>query len=678
MSTTNSTASINPEIEAVVAESSQTNIINQNAVAAATIEQANELVALEKDTVTKKWTLSLGQGYGNKWRNATEDDEIADRNGIFVVSLLGNTTAGKSFVTKHLLTNAENSPQIVEENEIESSTTGNINCYQSKLTNDLVEKMLVLDYEGEKGSSFPLMLHARRFFAEHIGLTTEYGKERRKAVTQYFPKLAYVLSNIVILIGKEELISADYLNRCYEFTRSANTNITNIPYLPVLIIIENKCSLAKKFGIDEVTDEFFRIHRHEADDLKKYFSKIYCVRLPHTQQLQKVNKVVVDGEAIFEQQLSTLKKIIEEIILQDRKRLITYAQWLFLLRLVLDNVSNGKAVSIHTLLSQITSSTDNHEDQSATRKFFERIYQTEDIHTPKFYRDCRGLAMQMFSRSVAIKLLQQEKILSDRFIRDTCKTQMQMMWEMLDDYKPCEALYTGDGVSVSGNPVFCYQCKGAHPRHRTYEGIKNTSWASSLFGWSSTVVWDGDFVSRDNGKLIEKELENFSNLTVDFVNSFKQNPQEKLTTFKAILERAHFHGSPLISQIRRCNCCLERKRLNISGNLTWTYFFRLMYPARFTICRDCHDELADMWLRDSSDTSPRVTRGVSVAKTSASCTNKNDDDCIICMDAKKEYIVVPCGHKGFCFNCATLVQQAYKFCPLCREDVQSILKVFDV
>ncbi|CAF3162129.1 unnamed protein product [Rotaria sp. Silwood2] len=187
----NSTASI--EREEIENEDSEDVIVDEKTIAAATTEHDSELVSLDKDVVAKKWTLSLGHGYANQWQKATENDEISDRTGVFVLSLLGNTTAGKSFVTKHLLTNAENGPQIVDESDIESSTTGNINCYESKPTNDLVEKMLVLDYEGEKGSSFPLMLHARRFFTERVGLTRDYAKERRKAVTEYFPKLAYVL-----------------------------------------------------------------------------------------------------------------------------------------------------------------------------------------------------------------------------------------------------------------------------------------------------------------------------------------------------------------------------------------------------------------------------------------------------------------------------------------------------
>ena len=230
--------------------------------------------------------------------------------------------------------------------------------------------------------------------------------------------------------------------------------------------------------------------------------------------MQKVKGSVLDGEVIFEQQLSVLKKIIQEVIVKDRERLITHSQWLFLLKRVLDSVSNGKPVSIHSLLSEITRPIDGDDDQFLTKRLFNKIYNDKTIRTPKHFRHCRELAMKMFSRYAAIQLLRREQILSDRLIRDVCKTQMPIMWNLLNEFQPCEALYIGAGRSVSGNPVFCYQSKGAHPCHRTSEGIKSTFWISSSFQLSSTEVWNGKFVSNDTGELSERELEHLTTLTI--------------------------------------------------------------------------------------------------------------------------------------------------------------------
>src|SRR5262249_10118462 len=148
--------------------------------------------------------------------------------------------------------------------------------------------------------------------------------------------------------------------------------------------------------------------------------------------------------------------LIKHIISNHRKRLVTHAQWLYLLEKVLSSVAAGKPVSIHTLLSTITDAKDD-DDQYIAKRLFVDLYTKEDLHTPKFYRACRNFAMKVLQRNIAIKLLRQEKILSDRVIRDTCKIKMPLLWKKLEDYKPCEAPYTGRGTSTSGNPVFCYQ-----------------------------------------------------------------------------------------------------------------------------------------------------------------------------------------------------------------------------
>lgn len=44
----------------------------------------------------------------------------------------------------------------------------------------------------------------------------------------------------------------------------------------------------------------------------------------------------------------------------------------------------------------------------------------------------------------------------------------------------------------------------------------------------------------------------------------------------------------------------------------------------------------------------------------------NPNDCIVCMDAPKTHLVLPCGHLGYCKVCV----QTLKVCSLCRGEVQ--------
>eukprot|EP01084_Bolivina_argentea_P002578 4768_1 len=48
------------------------------------------------------------------------------------------------------------------------------------------------------------------------------------------------------------------------------------------------------------------------------------------------------------------------------------------------------------------------------------------------------------------------------------------------------------------------------------------------------------------------------------------------------------------------------------------------------------------------------------------------DECVICMDKKRKYICIPCGHFCLCIKCREVVNNK---CPICRSD-GGIFEVF--
>jgi len=53
--------------------------------------------------------------------------------------------------------------------------------------------------------------------------------------------------------------------------------------------------------------------------------------------------------------------------------------------------------------------------------------------------------------------------------------------------------------------------------------------------------------------------------------------------------------------------------------------------------------------------------------------------CAVCMDNTIQTIIRPCNHAVLCFGCARhyqLLAEAQRFCPLCKEPMRSIEKVF--
>jgi hypothetical protein len=51
--------------------------------------------------------------------------------------------------------------------------------------------------------------------------------------------------------------------------------------------------------------------------------------------------------------------------------------------------------------------------------------------------------------------------------------------------------------------------------------------------------------------------------------------------------------------------------------------------------------------------------------------------CVVCFDAPKEYIIVPCGHICVCARCAEqLTKTRTPMCPVCRGPIRETMKVF--
>jgi len=51
--------------------------------------------------------------------------------------------------------------------------------------------------------------------------------------------------------------------------------------------------------------------------------------------------------------------------------------------------------------------------------------------------------------------------------------------------------------------------------------------------------------------------------------------------------------------------------------------------------------------------------------------------CVVCFDAHKDHIIVPCGHMCVCASCAEkLTKTRTPTCPVCREPIIQTMKVF--
>ena len=89
---------------------------------------------------------------------------------------------------------------------------------------------------------------------------------------EYFPKLAYLCSDIVVMLTTETFACSACYDQVMEMVVAANQNVSDI-VRPALIIIHNQCKLTDNFDVEATTDRF--LESHDADgELSKYFSVI--------------------------------------------------------------------------------------------------------------------------------------------------------------------------------------------------------------------------------------------------------------------------------------------------------------------------------------------------------------------------------------------------------------------
>ncbi|KAJ0406912.1 hypothetical protein P43SY_001763 [Pythium insidiosum] len=58
-------------------------------------------------------------------------------------------------------------------------------------------------------------------------------------------------------------------------------------------------------------------------------------------------------------------------------------------------------------------------------------------------------------------------------------------------------------------------------------------------------------------------------------------------------------------------------------------------------------------------------------------TASSRSECVICMDASRDAICVPCGHLAGCFSCLSRHADQEKSCPICRGAVHTVVKVYE-
>lgn len=51
--------------------------------------------------------------------------------------------------------------------------------------------------------------------------------------------------------------------------------------------------------------------------------------------------------------------------------------------------------------------------------------------------------------------------------------------------------------------------------------------------------------------------------------------------------------------------------------------------------------------------------------------------CCVCLEAQRNTLLSPCGHKAFCFRCANSLLRRSGQCPICRKSIRDVVVVYE-
>ena len=128
------------------------------------------------------------------------------------------------------------------------------------------------------------------------------------------------------------------------------------------------------------------------------------------------------------------------------------------------------------------------------------------------------------------------------------------------------------------------------------------------------------------------------------------------------------------AQLRRSALLAWLGAAGVTGLALW-----LLFDAR-ALLRDASDALT--WARAEAAfrlglAPPEVSPRRALGGAGTGGPPASSADCCICLDKPAVAVLVPCGHRALCCECAARVANQRAVCPVCRGPFREVIRVFD-
>lgn len=427
---------------------------------------------------------------------------------VHSVSLLGDTTAGKSFIgtkllehfyeTSRLLGVPVTKPKLQEQGSFVSTTSG-LNVYHAPLQfrDGQIRIAELLDFEGEngtvpKGRMELLKDAANKFwgFASE-GKISESEKEevlnaaRRKGVTEFLPALAFAFSDVMIYVGSDSFTNAKYLDRMALLTTSLKDNLRDARK-PTLIFLRNKCPDSELTSAMEATAGFLG-HHDPTGDFQSQFEAVHCLCLPH----ERSNKT------LFEKHFHELEEVLlgawkrhAALIAEKLIRVPSHRLRFYLMQRVIDAMNQGETVEMESLMDRLLSMEGHDALVDEIPKFFHQLYSPGSTN-PDLFRRARQTALDVLVRAYVVYYLENSTLAGaiewnpDVVPEGLAKT-IEMVWNLIMQFQPCEAKSNQVETKDGKKTLLCGRSREAH---RLFNGHQSCSRVSVKESYSQTRGW---------------------------------------------------------------------------------------------------------------------------------------------------------------------------------------------
>jgi predicted acylesterase/phospholipase RssA len=284
----------------------------------------------------------------------------------------------------------------------------------------------------------------------------EYKHSRKNVTRNDFPRLAYIVSDVVIYVNTvSPQRESEYFERVLEFAEKSHRGVASADR-PSLILIQNQ--VHKKFGpfdVNQNTSDFFK-YIDQQHRLEESFRSVDFIKLPNW-----------DHSDIYKQQIDQLKETLNRRILESksvrlrRGTLFSDQTWFDILDRVLDNFDDQN-LSMSKIFAEFVIS----ESKSVNRAFgfFDACY--GKINDKERFLKCRHSALQMLAAHLVISSAERGVMLNeDPDTLNGYRLLSSQLLERISQRTPCQEVLRG---------YRCTQESNTHDVHRfVTESSKN-------------------------------------------------------------------------------------------------------------------------------------------------------------------------------------------------------------